>query len=239
MAETLKIRDLPPECRPREVFMRSADPQKDLSDAMLLAILIRTGQKGSSAIDLANRLIKYFGNVSNLTNATWQQIASAKISGIGKVVSVQIAAAFILAKRNIRISQRSYKRAINSSDDVVKQILSVGIDKKQENTFVICLDTQRHPLCEPILVFRGILNATHLDPREIFYHAIQLSAASIIVVHTHPSGDPTPSEEDLIETNRLVETGKMIGIPIDDHVIIGCKTNHYVSIRGTGKIMFQ
>ena len=238
MAETLKIKDLPLELRPREVFMRSADPQKELSDAILLAILIRTGQKGSSAIDLANRLIKYFGNISNLINANWQQIASAKIPGIGRVVSVQLAAAFALAKRNIRISQRSYKQAIKSSDDVVKQVLSIGVEEKQENTFVICLDTQRRPLCEPILVFRGILNATHLDPREIFCHAIKLSAASIIVVHTHPSGDATPSEEDLIETTRLIETGKVIGIPIDDHVIIGCKTNHYVSIRGLGEFAF-
>lgn len=238
MAETLKIKDLPVELRPREVFMRSSDPQKELSDAMLLAILIRTGQKGSSAIDLANRLIKHFGNISNLINATWQQIASAKIPGIGKVVSVQLAASFALAKRNIRISQRSYKRAINSSDDVVKQVLSVGVDEKQENTFVICLDTQRRPLCEPILVFRGNLNATHIDPREIFCHAIKLSAASIVVVHTHPSGDATPSEEDLIETSRLIETGKIIGIPIDDHVIIGCKTNHHVSIRGLRKATF-
>jgi DNA repair protein RadC len=112
MAETLKIKDLPIEYRPREAFMRSANPQKEMSDAMLLAILIRTGQKGSSAIDLANRLIKYFGNGMNLVGATWQQIVAAKVPGVGKVVAVQIAAAFAFVKRNVRTSQRSFKRAI-------------------------------------------------------------------------------------------------------------------------------
>lgn len=90
MAETLKIKDLPPESRPREVFMRSADPVREMPDAMLLAILIRTGQKGSSAIDLANRLIKHFGNAANLVDATWQQIVAAKVPCVGKVAAVRL-----------------------------------------------------------------------------------------------------------------------------------------------------
>lgn len=239
MAETLKIKDLPLESRPREAFMRSADPERDMPDALLLAILIRTGQKGSSAIDLANRLIKKFGNVANLVGATWQQIVAAKVPGVGKVAAVQLAAAFTLIRRNVRISQRSFKRAISSSKDVVKQVLSVGIDETQENTFALYLNTQGHLLCEPILVFRGILDATPLHPRDIFRHAIRLGAASVIVVHTHPSGDPTPSEADLKETRRLIETGRLVGIPLDDHVVIGCGTNLHTSIRGLKKIQFD
>ena len=239
MAETLKIKDLPLESRPREAFMRSADPSRDIPDALLLAILIRTGQKGSSAIDLANRLIKKFGNVTNLVDATWQQIVAAKVPGVGKVAAVQLAAAFTLVRRNVRISQRSFKRAISSSNDVVKQVLSVGIDEKQENTFALYLNTQGHLLCEPILVFRGVLDATPLHPRDIFRHAIRLGAASVIVAHTHPSGDPTPSEEDLKETRRLIETGRLVGIPLDDHVVIGCGTKLHASIRGLRKIQFD
>ena len=238
MAETLKIKDLPIEYRPREAFMRSANPQKEMSDAMLLAILIRTGQKGSSAIDLANRLIKYFGNGMNLVGATWQQIVAAKVPGVGKVVAVQIAAAFAFVKRNVRTSQRSFKRAIESSEDVVRQVLSVGIDEKQENTFALYLDTQGRMLCEPMLVFKGVLDATPLHPREIFSHAIRLGAASVIVVHTHSSGDATPSKEDLSETKCLVDTGKLVGIPLDDHIVIGCGSKHYVSIRGLEQIEF-
>lgn len=238
MAETLKIKDLPLESRPREAFMRSADPQKEIPDAMLLAILIRTGQKGSSAIDLAHRLIRHFGSAANLVDASWQQIVAAKVPGVGKVAAVQLAAAFALVKRNVRTSQRSFKRAVETSDDVVRQVLSAGVDEKQENTFALYLDTQRRLLCEPLLVFRGILDATLLHPRDIFRHAIRLGAASVIIAHTHPSGDATPSDEDLSETKRLIETGKMVGIPLDDHVVIGCGTRHHVSIRGAGLVRF-
>lgn len=239
MAETLKIKDLPIESRPREAFMRSADPFKEMSDATLLAILIRTGQKGSSAIDLTNRLLKHFGGAANLVNATWQQIVAAKVPGVGKVAAVQLSSAFTLVKRTVRISQRAFKRAIESSDDVVRQVLSVGIDEKQENTFALYLDTQGHLLCEPILVFRGVLNATPLHPREILRQAIRLGAASVIVAHTHPSGDATPSEEDIAETKRLIEAGQVVGIPLEDHVVIGCGTKHSVSIRGMGTVEFE
>lgn len=238
MAKTLKIKDLPFESRPREAFMRSANPQKEMSDATLLAIIIHTGQKGGSAIDLANRLIKHFGNAAKLVDATWQQIVAAKVSGVGKVAAVQLAAAFALVKRNVRTTQRSFKRAIESSDDVLRQVLSAGIDEKQENTFALYLDTQGKLLCEPMLVFRGILDATQLYPRDIFRNAIRLSAVSVIVVHTHPSGDVTPSAADLTETKCLIETGDLVGVPLDDHVIVGGGSKHYVSIRGTGQIQF-
>lgn len=219
--------------------MRSANPVRDVPDAMLLAILIRTGQKGSSAIDLANRLIKHFGSAANLVDATWQQIVAAKVPGVGKVAAIQLAAAFALVKRNARTSQRSFKRAIVSSDDVVRQVLSAGIDEKQENVFALYLDTRGRLLCEPALVFRGVLNAAPLHPRDIFRQAIRLGAASVIVAHTHPSGDATPSNEDLAETKRLIETGNLVGIPLDDHVVIGCGTRHHVSIRGSGQIPFE
>ncbi len=239
MAKTLKIKDLPPESRPRETFMRSANPARDVPDAMLLAILIRTGQKGSSAIDLSNRLIKHFGSAAKLVDATWQQIVAAKVPGVGNVAAVQLAAAFALVKRNVRMSQRSFKRAIKSSDDVVRQVLSAGIDGKQENTFALYLDAQGRLLCEPVLVFRGVLDMTPLHPRDIFREAIRLGAASVIVTHTHPSGDATPSDEDLAETKRLIEVGRLIGIPLDDHVVIGCGTTHHVSIRGSGQVPFE
>ena len=226
------------ESRPREAFMRAAEPEREMSDASLLAILIRTGQKGSSAIDIAHRLIKHFGSTANLVDATWQQIVAARVPGVGKVAAVQLAAAFALVKRNPRMSHRSFKRAVETSDDVVRQVLAAGIDEKQENTFALYLDTQRHLLCEPMLVFRGVLDATPLHPRDIFRHAIRLGAASVIVAHTHPSGDATPSDEDLAETKRLIETGNMVGIPLDDHIVIGCGTRHHVSICGSGLVRF-
>ena len=226
MAETLKIKDLPIEARPREAFMRSAEPERDIPDASLLAILIRTGRKGSSAIDLAHRLINHFGGATKLVEATWQQIVAAKVPGVGKVAAVQLAAAFALVKRNVKTSHRSFARAVETSDDVVRQVKSVGIDETQECAYVLCLDAKRRLLCEPIVVSRGTADKTFVHPREIFRHAIRLGAVSVIVAHNHPSGDPTPSEEDIEETKRLRETGELVGIPLDDHVVIGCGGAH-------------
>lgn len=221
MGEPLKIKDLPPEARPREAFMRSASPERDIPDASLLAILIRTGRKGSSAIDLAHRLINHFGGVAKLVEATWQQIVAAKVPGVGKVAAVQLAAAFALVRRNVKMSHRSFVRAVETSDDVVRQVRSVGIDESQECAYALYLDAKRRLLCEPMVVSRGTANKTFLHPREIFRHAIRLGAVSVIVAHNHPSGDPAPSEEDIKETKRLRETGEIIGIHLDDHVVIG------------------
>ena len=226
MAETLKIKDLPPDARPREAFMRSAEPERDIPDASLLAILIRTGRKGSSAIDLAHRLINHFGSAAKLVDATWQQIVAAKVPGVGKVAAVQLAAAFALVKRNVRTSHRSFAHAIETSDDVVRQVRSVGIDETQESAFALYLDSKRHLLCEPVRISRGTADRTFLHPRDIFRQAIRLGAVSVIVAHNHPSGDPTPSEEDIAETKWLRETGEVVGIPLDDHVVIGHNDAH-------------
>ena len=226
MNETLKIKDLPMESRPRETFMRSAEPEREIPDASLLAILIRTGRKGSSAIDLANRLINHFGGAANLVDATWQQIVAAKVPGVGKVAAVQLAAAFALVKRNARTSHRSFARALETSDDVVRQVRSVGVDETQECAFALYLDAKRHLLCEPARVSRGTVDQTLLHPRDIFRQAIRLGAVSVIVAHNHPSGDPTPSDEDVAGTKRLRETGEIVGIPLDDHVVIGRDGSH-------------
>jgi DNA repair protein RadC len=139
---------------------------------------------------------------------------------------VQLAAAFALVKRNVRTSHRSFARAVESSDDVVRQVRSVGIDETQENAFALYLDSKRHLLCEPVRISRGTADKTFLHPRDIFRQAIRLGAVSVIVAHNHPSGDPTPSEEDIAETKRLRETGEVVGIPLDDHVVIGHNGAH-------------
>ena len=229
MPGALKIKDLPIEARPREAFMRSAAPERDIPDASLLAIIIRTGRKGSSAIDIAHRLINHFGSAAKLVDATWQQIVAAKVPGVGAVAAVQLAAAFALERRNVKTSHRSFARAVETSDDVVRQVRSVGIDETQECAYALYLDAKRHLLCEPMIVSRGTADKTFLHPREIFRHAIRLGAVSVIVAHNHPSGDPTPSDEDIAETKRLVESGELVGIPLDDHVVIG-RCGSHVSI---------
>ena len=216
--------------------MRSAAHERDIPDASLLAILIRTGRKGSSAIDLAHRLINHFGSAAKLVEATWQQIVAAKVPGVGKVAAVQLAAAFALVRRNVKTSHRSFSRAVETSDDVVRQILSVGIDETQECAYALYLDSKRHLLCEPMTVSRGTTDKTFLHPREIFRHAIRLGAVSVIVAHNHPSGDPTPSDEDIVETKRLIESGELVGITLDDHVVIGRSGAHVSIGQLMGKI---
>jgi DNA repair protein RadC len=229
MTETLKIKDMPQDARPREAFMRSAAPDRDIPDASLLAILVRTGRKGSSALDIAHRLINHFGSAANLVDATWQQIVAAKVPGVGKVAAVQLAAAFALVKRNARVSHRSFARAVETPDDVVRQVRSVGIDETQECAYALFLDAKRHLLCEPAIVSRGTADKTFIHPRDIFRQAVRLGAVSVIVAHNHPSGDPTPSDEDISETKRLAAAGDVVGIPLDDHVVIG-RAGAHVSI---------
>lgn len=220
MSEPLKIKDLPIGSRPREAFMRSADPVREIPDETLLAILIRTGQKGSNAIDLANRLIRHFGTTRNLVEASWQQILAAHIPGIGKVAAVQLAAAFALVRRTVRTSHRSYARTIETPEAVVRQLRSIMIDDLQEHFFVLYFDMQRHLLCDPADVLRGTANRVLIHPREIFRNAIRLGAVSVIVAHNHPGGCVTPSDEDVELTKRLVETGHCVGIPLDDHIVV-------------------
>ena len=239
MAETLKIKDLPTESRPREAFMHSANPAEDIADDILLAIMIRTGQRGSSAIDLAHRLLNHFGGIEALIEATWQQIEAAKITGLGPVAAVQIAAAFTLARRHLHVPYVNVEKPIETSDDAVSLVKKELTNGKQEQTFAIYLNTQRHILCRPVEIAKGTANATFLHPRDIFAKALSLGAVSLIVVHTHPSGDATPSAEDIKETERLKAAGNVMGVPLDDHIVIGCGTDHYVSIRGLGNHLFN
>jgi len=236
MAEPLKIKDLPIDSRPREAFMRSADPVRDIPDETLLAILIRTGQKGSSAIDIAQRLIRHFGTTANLVEAGWQQILAARVPGVGKVAAVQLAAAFALVRRTVRASHRSFARSVDTPEAVVRQVRSIITDDRQEHVLVLYLDSQRHLLCEPAVVSRGTADRALAHPREIFRNAIKLGAISVVVVHNHPGGCADPSDDDIELTKRLVETGRCIGIPLDDHIVIA--KDSWVSMREASAVVF-
>jgi len=236
MAEPLKIRDLPIDSRPREVFMRSADPVRDIPDETLLAILIRTGQKGSSAIDIAHRLIKHFGATANLVEANWRQLLAARIPGVGKVAAVQLAAAFALVRRTVRTSHRSFARPVDTPEAVVRQVRSMITDDLQERVLVLYLDSQRHLLCEPAVVSIGTADCALIHPREIFRNAIKLGAISVVVVHNHPGGCANPSDEDIELTKRLVETGHCVGIPLDDHIVMA--KDSWVSMREASAVVF-
>ena len=224
----LTIKDLPPEERPREK-MKESGPGS-LSSAELLAILLRTGYKDENVIRLAERLITEAGGLRLLPDLTLEELQ--KIKGIGLAKAVQVKAALELG---IRLSKsfRPEKPAFTSPDDVARLFMEDMRYLKKEYFKILLLNVKNQLISmEEISV--GSLNASIVHPREIFILPVKKSAASIILVHNHPSGDPTPSREDLEITERLVKAGELLGIKVLDHVIIG--EGKHLSLKEKGLI---
>ncbi|WP_339162552.1 DNA repair protein RadC [Siminovitchia sp. FSL W7-1587] len=226
--DTLMIKDFPIEDRPRERLIQHG--AASLSNQELLAILLRTGTKSKSALQLANKLLAQFDGLLWLKEAALEEIMGIK--GIGKVKAVQIAAAIELGRR---IGNLTYddRYIIRTPEDGANYVMNDMRFLTQEHFVCLYLNTKNQVLHRQT-IFIGSLNASIVHPREVFKEAFRRSAASIICFHNHPSGDPTPSREDIEVTNRLVECGKMMGIEILDHLIIG--DNKYVSMKEKGFI---
>jgi DNA repair protein RadC len=209
------MRDVPQEERPRERMLRSG--AQALSNAELLAILLRTGTVNESAISLAQRLLVEAGGLRKLLEMDVSQLTALK--GIGNAKALQVQAGIELGKRLMRTAQPETV-TIRSPRDVAL-LLSEELRYLQKEHFVcLFLNTKNHVIGQETLSI-GSLDASIVHPREVFRAAIKRSSASLICVHNHPSGDPTPSPEDVDITRRLVEAGSIIGIEVLDHVIIG------------------
>lgn len=209
------MRDVPPEERPRERMLQAG--ANALSNAELLAILLRTGTVNESAVALAQRLLIEAGGMRRLVEMDVRELTALK--GIGNAKALQIQAGIELGKRLVRTAQPETV-TIRSPRDV-SLLISEELRYLQKEHFVcLFLNTKNHVIGQETLSI-GSLNASIVHPREVFLAAIKRSSASIICVHNHPSGDPTPSPEDIEITRRLVEAGSIIGIDVLDHVIIG------------------
>ncbi|MCU9600929.1 RadC family protein [Pallidibacillus thermolactis] len=220
------LKDFPKDERPRERFIKLG-PQ-NLSNQELIAIILRTGTKAESVIQLAQRLIKEFEGLRMLKDATLEELT--KIKGIGKAKAIQLLAAVELGRRiNSLTNEERY--AIRSPEDGANYVMDEMRFLNQEHFVCLYLNTKNQVIHKQT-VFIGSLNASIVHPREVFREAFRRSAASIICLHNHPSGDPTPSREDIEVTRRLKECGRMIGIEILDHIIIGDKK--YVSLKEKG-----
>lgn len=215
----MKILDIPKEGRPRERFLKQGP--EALSDAELFAILLRTGSKGENVIDMSNRLIAEYG-LDKLFDCSLKELQ--EIKGIGPSKAMQILAIVELQKRANQ-SKRPVKR-ISCAEDVFNLMHERLKDKKEEQFYVLMLDTKNNLIGQPVLITKGILDASIVHPREVFKPAIKNSASKIILVHNHPSGDPNPSQEDLDITEKIIKVGEEIGIKVLDHVIIG-KDSHW------------
>lgn len=209
-----KIPYWPKDERPREKLLSHG--AEVLSDAELIAILIRTGTGKITAVDLAKTLISHYKTLPDLAARTVKDLM--QFHGLGVTKAVTLVAAFEIARRT-SIQHRGEKFQIRSPEDVVHHYLPQMRDLKQEEFYVLMLDSANHLLREK-KVSTGILNSSLVHPREVFRFAILEPAASIILLHNHPSGNSEPSKEDIQVTQQLVEAGKIIGIPVRDHIII-------------------
>lgn len=222
----LMIRDFPEDERPRERFMKSG-PQS-LSNHELIAILLRTGTKEESVLQLSNRLLTQFEGLRLLKSATLQEMT--EIKGIGQTKAIQILAAVELGRRvsNLAFDERY---VIRSPEDGAKYMMNDMRFLTQEHFVCLYLNTKNQVIHKQT-IFIGSLNASIVHPREVYREALKRSAASIICLHNHPSGDPAPSREDIEVTKRLAECGKIIGVDLLDHLIIG--ENKFVSLKEKG-----
>ena len=185
----------------------------------MLAILLRTGRKGESALDLARRLLSRFGSLHSVAA---QSVDSLVGEGIGAVRAATLVAAFELGRR-VGATDRMTRPVLASPEDVVAAVGSRLRDLQHEEFWVLLLNSSNRLEAE-VRVTSGTLNASLAHPRECFSHAVLRKAASVIFVHNHPSGNPTPSAEDISLTRQLAEAGRILGIPVHDHVIIAGKT---------------
>ncbi len=220
MTRSFTVHDLPPSERPRERLLKLGI--ESLSSQELLALILGRGTRGESVMTIAQKLLSKFGNLRNIASASMEELT--QIKGIGAAKAAQIKAAFEFSRRLEDSFSESTRLTIKSPEDVIKAVKSRLKGKKKEHFLVLSLDTRNH-LINIHTISIGSLDSSIVHPREVFKDAISASAASVIFAHNHPSGDPSPSEDDIKLTRRLVQVGEILGIDVLDHIII-CDTDH-------------
>lgn len=228
MNQSNTIKELPEMERPYEKCERKG--AGSLSNEELLAVLLRTGTRGENAIDLARRILYNAGEPGILGIHQFSVSRLMQIKGVGRVKAVQISCISELAKR---LARSSYEDTLCFTDpaSIARYYMEELRHEKQEVMKLLMLNSKAKLIGESN-VSKGTVNASVITPRELFIEALQKNAVSIVIMHNHPSGDPTPSREDLLTTKRILEAGLLIGIELLDHIIIG--NNCYVSFREKG-----
>lgn len=217
----MKVKDIPKQERPRERFLREG--VANLTNQELLAILIKTGTKSLSSMDLALLLLNEIKDIRYLKNINISCLM--KVKGIKEAKAIEILTAIELGKR-IYFNYPKPKEKLGNAKEIYENSKYLFIGKMQEEFYCLYFNNKQE-LIERKLLFMGTINRSVVHPREVFKEAYLTSAASIVCIHNHPSGDTKPSREDIIFTKSLVEIGKVSGIPIVDHIIVG--DNSYYS----------
>lgn len=231
MNDCLVRKDLQGELRPYEKCLSKG--VSSLTDAELLAVIIRTGTKGISSIQLSDAILNHSKDtpgILGLMNASVPQLM--KLKGVGRVKAIQIQCIGELSKR-ISKSSAVQRLNFNNPSAVAEYYMEQMRHIKKEQLIVAMLDTKCRLINDTVLSI-GTVNASLITPREVFLEAFKHNAVSIIILHNHPSGDPTPSSNDLTVTKRIKEAGSILGIQLIDHIIIG--DNKYTSLREKGSL---
>lgn len=226
------INHWPEDERPRERLIKEG--AESLSPAQLLAIVLRTGSEGKSAIELAMEILQHFGDFVAMAGATAHELCSIK--GVGPAKAAQIKAALEIGKRAASYPLSKKRRVLSSRDvyDIYRHYNQHFHGLKKEVFRLLMLDGKNRIFADYI-VSEGCLTSSIVHPREVYIQAIKNSAASVIFLHNHPSGDPSPSPEDIEITKRLVEGGDILGIKVLDHIIIG--EGEYLSFADKGLLV--
>jgi len=227
MSKSFTIHDLPADERPRERLVKFGE--QALSAQELLQLILGRGVAGESVTVTAQKLLAQFGSLQKLAEASIEELSSIK--GIGLAKAAQIKATFEISRRLSTQTPIYKSKELTDPEKVYRLIKSKLKDYHKEHFYIIVLNSRNHSIAE---VSVGSLNASIVHPREVFAEAIKNKAASVIFAHNHPSGDPEPSEDDLVITKKLVESGKILGIEVFDHIIV--VKDNFFSFKNKGII---
>lgn len=217
-----KLKSLPKEERPRERLVNFG--VHGLSNVELLAIILKTGNKEESVLDLSRRILQTIERPANLLNLTLEELM--QIKGVGIAKGTTLLASLELYKRLINDLNKK-KAVIKDASDVYHLFESDLNTLEQEHFYCLYLDTKMKIIAKKQL-FIGTLTATVITPRDIFKYAIRFNSPFVVFIHNHPSGDPVPSKQDYLVTDKLVEGAKVIGVRVIDHIVIGKKTAYSI-----------
>lgn len=230
MGYRLRMKDIPASERPYEKLEKFGS--ETLSNAELLAVIIRTGSREETSVALAQRVLALGqdnGGIAFLHNLSVQELRKTK--GIGKVKALQIKAVMELSKR-VSTSQISKDRVVIRSPVEISSLLMEEMRHLQKEVFkIVMLNTKNH-IIKQLNISVGCLNSSIVHPREVFSEAVKVGCSALLLVHNHPSGDPGPSTEDIETTQRLINAGSILGIKVLDHIVIG--DGRYISFREQG-----
>ena len=234
----VRVKDLPKALQPREKFDRLGP--ENLSESDLLALLLRTGTTGLNVVELAETLFVKYGSLSALLRASTVELQ--EVRGIGKEKAKILKAALEMGRRIVQENVGENPR-ITTPEEAASVLRERARSLDREVFWVLLLDTKNRLMAPPSEVSKGTLSSSLIHPREVFKPAIQHSAANVILAHNHPSGDPSPSAQDIKVTKKLIEAGKTIEISVLDHIIIGRKTREgaddFISLRESGLVEFS